>query len=177
MSLRLLWGGKGGGARIRRSICNKEQVVGASKDLLWPTLCNRMDCSMPGFPVLHYLPEFAQTRVQGWNPCALQWNHRVLTTGPPGKSKILLWIRENQTPQVNELNTFLCMGRCRSLGSVTSSLWWHLSLSATSALCFPALSLLRVHLVSSCGGCWLDSWQPVCILSSLRAHRWGAVRW
>ena len=23
-------------------------------------LCNPVDCSMPGFPVLHYLPEFAQ---------------------------------------------------------------------------------------------------------------------
>ena len=30
---------------------------------LCPTLCNPMDCSMPGFPVLHYLPEFAQTHV------------------------------------------------------------------------------------------------------------------
>ena len=27
------------------------------------TLCNPMDCSMPGFPVLHYLPEFAQILV------------------------------------------------------------------------------------------------------------------
>ena len=27
------------------------------------TLCNPMDCGMPGFPVLHYLPELAQTRV------------------------------------------------------------------------------------------------------------------
>ena len=27
------------------------------------TLCNPMDCSMPGFPFLHYLLEFAQTRV------------------------------------------------------------------------------------------------------------------
>ena len=26
-----------------------------------PTLCNPMDCSAPGFPVLQYLPEFAQT--------------------------------------------------------------------------------------------------------------------
>ena len=26
-----------------------------------PTLCNPMDCSMPDFPVFHYLPEFAQT--------------------------------------------------------------------------------------------------------------------
>ena len=29
----------------------------------WQTLCNPMDCSMPGFPVLHYIPEFAQTNV------------------------------------------------------------------------------------------------------------------
>ena len=28
-----------------------------------PTLCNSMDCSMSGFPVLHYLPEVAQTHV------------------------------------------------------------------------------------------------------------------
>jgi len=25
-----------------------------------PTLCNPMDCNMPGFPILHYLLEFAQ---------------------------------------------------------------------------------------------------------------------
>ena len=30
---------------------------------LCPTFCNPMDCSMPGFPVLHCLPEFAQTHV------------------------------------------------------------------------------------------------------------------
>ena len=28
-----------------------------------PTLCDPMNCSMPGFPVLHCLPEFAQTHV------------------------------------------------------------------------------------------------------------------
>ena len=27
------------------------------------TLCDRMDCSTPGFPVFHYLPEFEQTHV------------------------------------------------------------------------------------------------------------------
>lgn len=32
--------------------------------------------------------------------------------------KILLLIKENQTTQVNEFNTSLCVGRCRSLGSV-----------------------------------------------------------
>ena len=30
---------------------------------LCPTLCDPMDCSMPSFPVLHYLPEFAQIHV------------------------------------------------------------------------------------------------------------------
>ena len=30
---------------------------------LWPTLCEPKDCSTPGFPVLHYLPEFVQTHV------------------------------------------------------------------------------------------------------------------
>ena len=32
---------------------------------LWPTLCGPMDHSTPGFPVLHDLPEFAQTHVRG----------------------------------------------------------------------------------------------------------------
>ena len=31
--------------------------------MLCPTLCSPMNCSMPDFPVPHYLPEFAQTHV------------------------------------------------------------------------------------------------------------------
>ena len=31
---------------------------------LCSTLCNAMDCSTPGFPVLHHLPVFAQTHVR-----------------------------------------------------------------------------------------------------------------
>ena len=30
---------------------------------LCATLCNPMDCSTPGFPVLHQLPELAQTHI------------------------------------------------------------------------------------------------------------------
>ena len=33
---------------------------------LCPTLCETMNCSMPNFPVLHYLLEFAQTHVHWW---------------------------------------------------------------------------------------------------------------
>ena len=35
------------------------------------TLCNPLDCSMPGFPVLHHLPELAQTHVH-WVGDAIQ---------------------------------------------------------------------------------------------------------
>ena len=37
-------------------------------------------------------------------------------------SKILPLIKENQISQVNESSVFLCMGRCKSLGSLNSSL-------------------------------------------------------
>ena len=39
-----------------------------------PVLCNPMDCSMPGFPVHHHLPEFAQTHVH-W---VMGANHLIL---------------------------------------------------------------------------------------------------
>ena len=38
------------------------------------TLCNPMNCSMPGFPILHYLLEFAQTHVR-WVSDAIQPSH------------------------------------------------------------------------------------------------------
>ena len=39
-----------------------------------PTLSDPMDYSMPGFPVLHYLPQFAQTHVHGVSD-AIQPSH------------------------------------------------------------------------------------------------------
>ena len=47
-----------------------------------PTLCNSMDCSTPGFPVLHYLPEFAQTHVH-WVNDAMQSSYPLLPPSPP----------------------------------------------------------------------------------------------
>ena len=41
------------------------------------TLCNSMDCSRPGFPVHHHLPELAQTHVQGVSD-AIQQSHPVI---------------------------------------------------------------------------------------------------
>ena len=47
-----------------------------------PTLCNSMDCSTPGFPVFHYLLEFAQTHVH-WVDDAIQLSHPLLPPSPP----------------------------------------------------------------------------------------------
>ena len=41
-----------------------------------------MDCSTPGFPVLHCLPEFAQTHVH-WVSDAIQPSHPLLPPSPP----------------------------------------------------------------------------------------------
>ena len=46
------------------------------------TLCDSMDGSMPGFHVLHYLPEFAQTHVH-WVGDATQPSHPLSPSSPP----------------------------------------------------------------------------------------------
>ena len=47
-----------------------------------PTLCDPMNCSMPGLPVHHQLPEFTQTHVH--RVCdAIQPSHPLLSPSPP----------------------------------------------------------------------------------------------
>ena len=41
-----------------------------------------MDCSTPGFPVLHYVPEFAQTHVH-WVSDAIQPSHSLPSSSSP----------------------------------------------------------------------------------------------
>ena len=43
---------------------------------LYPTLCEPMDCSMPGFPVHHQLPELTQTHVH--RVLVMPSNHLIL---------------------------------------------------------------------------------------------------
>ena len=60
-----------------------------------PTLCDPMDCSMPCFPVLHYLPEFAQTHVH-WINDAIQWSHPLSSPSPafnlPQHQGLFQWV-------------------------------------------------------------------------------------
>ena len=46
------------------------------------TLCDPMDCSTPGLPVHHQLPEFTQTHVH-WVSDAIQPSHTLLSPSPP----------------------------------------------------------------------------------------------
>ena len=47
-----------------------------------PTLCNPMDCSMPGLPVHHQLPELAQPHVHRVGD-AIQPSHPLSSPSPP----------------------------------------------------------------------------------------------
>ena len=46
------------------------------------TLCDPMDCSTPGLPVHHQLPEFTQTRVH-WVSDTIQPSHPLSSPSPP----------------------------------------------------------------------------------------------
>ena len=47
-----------------------------------PTLCDPMDCSTPGLPVHHQIPEFTQTHVHRVSD-AIQPSHPLLSPSPP----------------------------------------------------------------------------------------------
>ena len=47
-----------------------------------PTLCDPMNCSMPGLPVHHQLPEFTQTHVHRVRD-AIQPSHPLSSPSPP----------------------------------------------------------------------------------------------
>ena len=62
---------------------------------LYPTVCNPMDCSTPGFPVLHCLPKFPQTHVL-WVSDAIQSSHPLSLPSPPA-----LNLCQHQGPRQN----------------------------------------------------------------------------
>ena len=75
---------------------------------LCPTSCHPMNCSTPACPVLHYLPELAQTHVH-WVDDAIQPSHPLSSPSPPALSLsqhrgLFLWVRFlNQVAKILEL--------------------------------------------------------------------------
>ena len=61
-----------------------------------PTLCDPMNCSTQGFPVIHQLLEFTQTHVH-WFGDAIQPSHPLASPSPPAfrvfSNESALWVR------------------------------------------------------------------------------------
>ena len=62
--------------------CQKDYCCCCSVAKSCTTICGPMDCSIPGFPVLHYVPEFAQIRVHRVGD-AIQPSHPLVPRSPP----------------------------------------------------------------------------------------------
>ena len=70
-----------------------------------PTLCDPMDCSMPGQPVHHQLPEFTQTHAHQVGD-AIQPSHPLSSPSPaPNPSQhqgLFKWVTSHQVAKVLE---------------------------------------------------------------------------
>ena len=80
-----------------------------------PTLCGPIDCSTPGFPVHHQLPELAQTHVH-WVGDAIQPSQLLSALSTPIFS---LSSESSPTPQFKSINSsvlsFLYSPTCTSI--------------------------------------------------------------
>ena len=61
---------------------SESQIQFSSVAQSCPTLCDPMDCSTPGLPVHHLLPESTQTHVH-WVSDAIQPSHPLSSPSPP----------------------------------------------------------------------------------------------
>ena len=72
------------------------------------TLCNPIDCNMPGIPVHHQFPEFTQTHVH-WVDDAIQPSHSLSSPSPPALNlsqhqRLFKWVSSlHQVAKVLEL--------------------------------------------------------------------------
>ena len=78
------------------------------------TLCDPMDCSTPGIPVHHQLPEFTQTHVH-WVGDAIQPSHPLPSTSPPALNLsqhqgLFLWVSSSN--QVTKVLEFQLQHQC-----------------------------------------------------------------
>ena len=72
--------------KLQSRFCRSTQWRGNSRFSLVTqsclTLCNPMNCSTPGFPIHHQLPESTQTHLH-WVSNAIQPSHHLLSPSPP----------------------------------------------------------------------------------------------
>ena len=78
---------------LLRQISN---AVFQSLSCIWFFVSDSMNCSTPGFPVLHYLPEFAQTHVR-WVGHAIQPSHPLPPTSPLASIFLSIMVFSNES--------------------------------------------------------------------------------
>ena len=158
----------------------------------YPTLCDPMDCCTPGFPVLHYLQELAQTHVH-WASDAIQPSHPLSSPSPPAlnlpqhqglSNELALHIRwpkywtsasasvlpmniqgENKYTEV-KMSLYMCMCIC-IIYNPSPHLKYGISLVHESAWLFWAAPLCFLHpcdiLRAGAGDIWRLTCSLVCI--------------
>ena len=106
------------------------------------TLYDPMDCSMPGFPVHHQLPEFTQTHVH-WVSDAIQPSHPLSSPSPPAfnlsqHQSLFQWVSSShQMAKVLELQ--------HQSFQINIQDWFPLGLTALISLQSKGLSSLLQH--------------------------------
>ena len=131
-----------------------------------------MDCTMPGNPVLHYLPEFAQTHVH-WIDDTIQPSHPLLTPSP-----LSLNLSQHQSFPVSQF--FLSAGQSVGASAWASVLpmniqdWFPLGLTGLISLQSKGLSSLLQHHSSKasilrCSAFFMVFTFPICWMNSSRS--------
>ena len=107
-----------------------------------------MDCSVQGFPVLHYLPEFAQTHVHGFRD-GIQPSHPLFPPSPPA-----LYLSQHQGLRIHSAR-------------LSPLLWTALFplISLIHSLSYPLSSFFLI-LSNIFSFCLLTSKLPYCLFSS-----------
>ena len=111
----------------------------------FPTLCSPMDCSTPGFPVLHHPPELAQTHVH-WVGDAIQPSRPLSSPSLPAFS-----ISQHQGFLYGALQMLLMHGsqnKTQGLpGPAKPCMIWHLPICQSSSLSHPRLTPHPSHFI------------------------------
>ena len=133
-----------------------------------PALCYPMDCSTPGFHILHHLPEFVQVHVH-WISAAILPSHPLSPTSPSeeiqfSSVQLLNRVWLFATPWTAARQAYLSITNCRSLPkpmSIESMMPSnHLSSVIPFSSCpqsFPASGSFQMSQLFASGGDYLYS--------------------
>ena len=138
-----------------------------------PTVCDSMNCSMPGLPVHHQLPEPTQIHVH-WVGDAIQPSHPLLSPSPPAPNpsqhqSLFQWVNSSQ--EVAKVLSFSIVPSKEHLGLISFRMHW-LDLLAVQG----TLKSLLQHHSSKASILWCSAFftvqlsHPYMLFSSISLH-------